>query len=116
MKHWVLEYLVHPPGTITGSILAQLSSCLTLSNTWHLNESQASIRLVSENWPKIPLTQETVSSSFIHPLIEDPTAHFVLNSSFRAFHSLLAPGKTMNGFSLVPSPSAAKHTETFVFS
>ena len=47
----------------------QLSSCLTLSKTWHLNESQASICLVNENWPKIPLTQETVSSLFIHPSV-----------------------------------------------
>ena len=78
MKHWVLEHivLVHPPGTITGSILARLSSCSTLSKTWHLNESQASIHLVNENWPKTPLTQETISSSFIHPLIEDTTTFF----------------------------------------
>ena len=47
----------------------RLSSCLTLSKTWHLNESQASTCLVNENWPKTPLTQETVSSSFIHPSV-----------------------------------------------
>ena len=42
------------------------------------------------------------------PLIEDAKTHFVLNSSFSAFDSLLAPGKTTQ------SPFAAKHTETFV--
>lgn len=57
-----------------------------------------------------------ISSSFIHPLIEDATTHFVLNSSFSTFDTLLALGKMMNGFSLVPSPFAAKCTETFVFS
>ena len=57
-----------------------------------------------------------ISSSFIQPLIEDAMTHFVLNSSFRTFDTLVALGKMMNGFSLVPSPFAAKCTETFVFS
>ena len=54
---------------------------------------------------------------FVHPSI-NRRRYGTLSFKFviQAFDSLLAPGKTMNGFSLVPSPFAAKHTETLVFS
>lgn len=59
---WI--YLVHSPDTITGSILAWLSSCLTLSKTEHLNESQASICLVALD-TFIPRNDQF----FVHPSI-----------------------------------------------
>ena len=40
-------YFVQLPGMIKGSILDVRSSCLTVSITWHLNESHAKIRRVN---------------------------------------------------------------------
>ena len=57
-----------------------------------------------------------VGSSFIQALPELLTRQQDLNSSSSGLDSLLATQKTMNGFNLVPSALAAKHTLTIHFS
>ena len=89
---------------------------MIVSITWHWDESHAKIRRVNEKFPRTPLAQSKVSSSFIHPLEDDATTHLALNSSLTNLVSFLAPGKTVKGFHFAQSAFAVRQTKTFVFS
>ena len=58
------------------------------------------------------LHQRNVNSSFIHPLLELATEHFLWNSLWRALLPRLALLNMMKGFKLVPSAFPVRQTET----
>ena len=110
---WI--YLVQPPGTMTGSIFACASSCLMLSVMWHL-------RVLSQHptskWELAQYSLHLVTSQvFIHPSVyRRGYIALIFKLLIKLLVSLLAPGKTINGFSFIPSAFAVKQTETLDFS
>ena len=72
--------------------------------------------LLNEKTPKTCFSQMVISYLFIHSLPELLTTQRDSNSSSSDLDSPVAVRKTTNGFNLVPSALAAKHTLTIHFS
>ena len=88
----------------------------TASVMWHSFVSHASRRLLQENLPITSLLHLNVSSSFIHPFLDDAIEHWFLNYLCRALDSPFAFVKIIKSFIFVPSPLAVKHTLVLTFS